>query len=64
MLNVVQFHDPSNLSLEVGTIIRDNLLQHSKLADDVVLYESEHMLGFQYGVGGCLYPLGEIINCD
>ena len=46
MLNVVQLQDPSDLSLKVGTIVRDNLLQHSKLANDVVLYELGHMLGF------------------
>ena len=62
MLNVIQFHDPSDISLEVGTIVRDDLLWYSKLADDVVFYESGHMLGFQYKVGGYLYPLGEVVN--
>ena len=62
MLIVVQFHDPSDLFLEVGTIVGDDLLQYSKPADDVVLYEAGHMLGFQYRVGGCLYSLGEVFN--
>ena len=46
MLNVVQFHDPLDLFLQVGTIVGDDLLQYSKLADDVVLHELGHMLGF------------------
>ena len=41
-----------------AAIFRDNLLRYSKPTDDVVLYDPSHMLGFQYGVGGCLYPLG------
>ena len=62
MLNVVQLQDPSDHSLEVGIIVGDDLLWYSKPADDVVLYESGHMLGFQYKVGGYLYPLGEVVN--
>ena len=62
MLNVVQLQDPSDHSLEVGIIVGDDLLWYSKPADDVVLYESGHMLGFQYKVGSYLYPLGEVVN--
>ena len=62
MLNVVQLHDLSNFPFKVGTIIQDDLLWYSKLVNNVVLYESGHMLGFQYRVGGCLYPLGEVVN--
>ena len=46
MLNFVQYHDPLDLSLEVGTIVGDDLFWYSKLANDVVLYESSRMLGF------------------
>ena len=46
MLNVVQFHDCSNLSLKVGNIIEDNLLGYPISTNDVILYESSHMLGF------------------
>ena len=63
MLNVVQFHDPSNLSLKVRTIVGDDLLRYPKSANDVILYESGHMFGFQYRVGSYLYPLSEIVNC-
>ena len=62
MLNVVQLQDPSDHSLELGIIVGDDLLWYSKLVDDVVLYESSHMLGFQYKVRGCLYPLGKVVN--
>ena len=46
MLNVVQFHDCSNLSLKVRTIIGDDLLGFPIPTNDVILYESSHMLGF------------------
>ena len=39
MLNVVQFHDCSNLSLKVGAIIQNDLLGYPISADDVILYE-------------------------
>ena len=47
MLNFVQLYDPSNLSLKVGAIIWDDLLSYPVPANDVILYESSHMLGFQ-----------------
>ena len=62
MLNFVQLHDPSNLSLKVGAIIWNDLLSYAVPANDVILYESSHMLGFQYGVGGHFHPFGEIVN--
>ena len=63
VLNVIQLHDPLNLPLKVGTIIRNDLLGHPKPAYDVVLQEPSHMLSLQYRVGGCLHPFGEIVNC-
>ena len=42
----VQFHNPLDLSFEVGIIVGDDLLWYSKRANDVVLYESVHMLRF------------------
>ena len=64
MLNIVQLHDLSDLPLKVGTIVKNNLLQYFELANDVVLYELGRMFGLQYGIGSCLYPLGEVINCN
>ena len=63
MLNFVQLHDPSNLSLKVGAIIYDDLLSYPISANDVIHYEARHMLGFQYGVGGRFHPLGEVVHC-
>ena len=63
MLNVVQLHDCSNHSLKVGTIVRDNLLGYPISKNDVILYESNHMLGFYHGVKAHFHPLGEVVNC-
>ena len=57
-----KLHDPSDFSLKVGTVVRDNLLQYSKPTNDVVFYELGHMFGLLYGIGSCLYPLGEVVN--
>ena len=46
MLNVVQFHDYSIISLKVGTIVGDNLLGYHIMKNDIILYESSHVLGF------------------
>ena len=56
-----KLHDPSDFSLKVGTVVRDNLLQYSKPTNDVVFYELGHMFGLLYGIGSCLYPLGEVV---
>ena len=53
---------PSDLSPKVRTIIKDDLLRHSKSVDYVVFYELGHMLGFQYRIEGRLYPFSEVIN--
>ena len=63
MLNVVQLQNPLNLPLEVGAIIRDDLLGYPISADNVILYELSHVLGFQHGVRGCFHPLGEVVDC-
>ena len=46
----------------MGAIIGDDLLWYSNLENYVILYELCHMLGFQYEVGGRLYPLGKVVN--
>ena len=45
MLNIVKFHDCSNISLKVRTIIEDDPLGYPILTNDVIFYESNHMLG-------------------
>ena len=62
IINVIQLHNPSNLPLEVGYIIRNDLLGYPISVDDVILYEPSHMLGFQHGVGGYFHLLGEVVN--
>ena len=63
MLNVVEFHDLSNLSFKMGTTIRDNLLGYPMLTNDVILYKSSHILGFEHEVGGRFHSLGKVVNC-
>ena len=46
MLNVVRIHDPLNISLKMGNIVWYDFLWYPKLANDVILYELGHMLGF------------------
>ena len=64
MLNVVQLHDPSDLSLKVGAIVKVDILWYSKQENDIVLYELGHMLGLQNGIGSYFYLFGEVVNRD
>ena len=63
MLNVVQLHDPSNLSLKMGTIVEYDLLWYPEPTNDVVLHELSHMLGFYNGVEDGFYLLGKVVGC-
>ena len=49
-------------TLKMEAIIWDNFLWYPVSANDIILYEPSHMLGFWYRVGGRLHPLGEVVN--
>ena len=64
MLDLMQFYDLSDFSFRVRPIVEDDLLRYSKSTDDVVFYNSGHMLGSQHKIGGSFYILNEVVNCN
>ena len=46
-----------------GLIVCDDSIEDSIPAYDVVLHEFDHLRCCNCGVGSCLYPLGEVVDC-
>ena len=64
MLNLVKLYDLPDFPFKMKPIIGDDFLWYSKSTDDVVLYESGHMLGFQNRIGGAFYLFSKVVNCN
>src|ERR1051325_3395801 len=52
-----------HLVVEIGTVICDNPFRSAIPTDKIMLHESSHNILGNRCERGCLYPLGEIVNC-
>ena len=48
---------------EVGSVVGDDGIGHAEPVDDV-LKELDGLLGIDCGDRLCLYPFGELVDCD
>jgi len=63
MFDVVFLEDSFRFSLEMRSLITDDLMWHTVSTHDVFLNELGYLFGFQHSVGFGFDPLGEIVDC-